>query len=310
MHYYQFNIKAYHAATAHLSPSEDLAYRRFIDHYMDTEQPIPDDFAKVARRLRISEDAAQAVLLEFFISTPDGWRNEKCDAQIAAYHAQSERNAINGKKGGRPRKNPVALQDGKKAKKSERLGSLSKNNRPVSRSEKQRAEKHVNGAEITHTDETENAVEPCGSKGKTHSQPTGKRPESQLVIINNKQITNKNNKPSAVASGRSRATGVDGLMELGVSEQVAFDYLAVRKAKRSPLTQTALDQLQREADKAGITIAEAITISTGNSWVGFKAEWLNKPEVKSFIAQHTDREWRESFIAKHTDRSWAEGLEI
>jgi len=309
MHYYQFNIKAYHAATSHLSPAEDLAYRRLIDHYMDTEQPIPDDSVKVARRLRLSEDAVQTVLVEFFTSTLDGWRNEKCDAQIDAYHAQSERNAINGKKGGRPRKNPVALPTDKKAKKSERLESLSKNNRPVSANEKPAkisAQKHSENDDIGNA---EKLAEPCSSKDKTQSQPTGKQLESQLRINNNKQITNnKNNKPAAIATGRSRATGVDGLMELGVSEQVAFDYLAVRKAKRSPLTQTALDQLQREADKAGITIAEAITIATGNGWVGFKAEWLNKPEVKSFIAQHTDREWRESFIEKHSDRSWAEGL--
>jgi len=310
MHYYQFNIKAYHAATAHLSPAEDLAYRRLIDHYMDTEQPIPDDFAKTARRLRLSEEAVKTVLIEFFTSTLTGWHNEKCDAQISAYHAQSERNAINGKKGGRPRKNPVALPSGEKAKKSERLESVSDIAKPTKNSGAKAVD--FDGINIAN-DKALTAGEPCGSKEKTHSKPTDNPNERQLVIKNNKQITNNNtkHKPPAKASGRISATGVDGLMALGVSEQVAFDYLAVRKAKRSPLTQTALDQIQREAEKAGISIAQAITISTGNCWIGFKAEWLNKPmpkEAASFIADHSDKSWAESFIAKHTDPTWREGL--
>ena len=63
------------------------------------------------------------------------------------------------------------------------------------------------------------------------------------------------------------------LVALGVGEQTALDWLAVRKAKRAPLTETALEDLQREAKKAGISVAEAVSICARKSWQGFNASW-------------------------------------
>lgn len=63
------------------------------------------------------------------------------------------------------------------------------------------------------------------------------------------------------------------LSELGVEDQTAKDWLEIRKAKRAPLTQTALDDLVREAGKAGITVNEAVTICARRSWQGFNASW-------------------------------------
>ena len=68
--------------------------------------------------------------------------------------------------------------------------------------------------------------------------------------------------------------GVKILTDLGVEDQIAKDWLAVRKAKRAPLTQTALDDLTREAGKAGLSIGEAVKICATRSWQGFKADWL------------------------------------
>lgn len=68
-------------------------------------------------------------------------------------------------------------------------------------------------------------------------------------------------------------TSLRTLLDLGVDEQAAIDWLAVRKAKRAPLTATAIAQLQREASKAGITIAQAVLICAKRSWQGFKASW-------------------------------------
>ena len=47
---------------------------------------------------------------------------------------------------------------------------------------------------------------------------------------------------------------LETLLELGVVEQAAKDWLIVRKAKRAPLTESAIDELKREAEKAGITL--------------------------------------------------------
>ena len=60
----------------------------------------------------------------------------------------------------------------------------------------------------------------------------------------------------------------------GVSAQLLADYMQVRKAKKAgPFTATVLAGLQREAEKAELTLAEAITECCEAGWQGFKAEW-------------------------------------
>lgn len=63
------------------------------------------------------------------------------------------------------------------------------------------------------------------------------------------------------------------LLDLGVDEQIAKDWLAVRKAKRAPLTDTALEEMKLEAGKAGISLPKAVAICAKRSWQGFKASW-------------------------------------
>ena len=101
MHYFQFNIKSYQSATAHLSNLEDLAYRRLIEHYYDTEQIISNDLSLLSRRLRIGLPELESVLREFFTETENGWQNKYCDEVIAEYHAYTLRQSVNGSKGGR-----------------------------------------------------------------------------------------------------------------------------------------------------------------------------------------------------------------
>lgn len=61
----------------------------------------------------------------------------------------------------------------------------------------------------------------------------------------------------------------------GVPDQLFSDYMAVRKAKKAgPLTTTAVNGLIREAEKAGKTLEEAVTICCERGWQSLKAEWL------------------------------------
>ena len=106
MHYYQFNIGDYRAATAHLSNDEDLAYRRLLDMYYDSEQKIALDTQWVSRRLRLPPEVVRDVLNDMFILEDDGWFHPRCDEVIKQYHAMAEKNRANGKLGGR-KKNPV-----------------------------------------------------------------------------------------------------------------------------------------------------------------------------------------------------------
>ena len=100
----------------HLSNEEDLAYRRLLEMYYDTEQPIPDDLQLVSRRIRVTPEALLFVLQEFFVLVNKGWKNKRCDLVIKDYHEMAEKNRRNGQKGGRPKKpkdeqeNPVGSQ--------------------------------------------------------------------------------------------------------------------------------------------------------------------------------------------------------
>ena len=52
------------------------------------------------------------------------------------------------------------------------------------------------------------------------------------------------------------------------------DFLQVRKAKKAgALTKTAIAGLQREADKAGISLEAAVTACCEYGWQGFNAQW-------------------------------------
>jgi uncharacterized protein YdaU (DUF1376 family) len=107
MHYYKFNIADWHLATSHLLLEEEAIYFKLVNHYYDTEQPIPVETQSVIRRLRLGNhsDMVNSVLKEFFVLQEDGWHHDRCDQEIEKYHNKAENNKIVGKLGGRPRKN-------------------------------------------------------------------------------------------------------------------------------------------------------------------------------------------------------------
>lgn len=64
------------------------------------------------------------------------------------------------------------------------------------------------------------------------------------------------------------------LLEIGVSPQVAEDWLKVRKAKKAANTETAFKRIQKEIELSGLSADECITIAVERSWQGLKAEWV------------------------------------
>lgn len=109
MHFYDFNIGDYAKKTPHLTNDEDLAYRRLLDIYYDTEKPIAfpldnDGLATLSRRLRLPLQSVKNVLDEFF---PNG-KNKHADEKISDYYAFLAKQSENGKKGGRPKNHIVA----------------------------------------------------------------------------------------------------------------------------------------------------------------------------------------------------------
>jgi len=232
MHFYRFHIGDYKSATAHLSNEEDLAYRRLLDMYYDTEKPIPLETDWVARRIRVGSEVVVTVLQDMFVETKNGWIHDRCDEEICEYHRMADRARANGKAGGRP-KNPVGSQ-------SEPSGKLTNNHKPV-----------------------------------TNNQIDIKRTSAPVC-------------PE------------------GISLQVWNDYLAVRKAKRSPLTSTALTAIEKEAGKAGWSLEKALSECVSRGWVGFKAEWVDKLSTQKLSFAERDEILKRKKYEEMTGRPWPE----
>ena len=209
MHYYQFHIGDYKSHTHHLSPMEDLAFRRLLDHYYLHEIPIKQ--RDIARQigLRDFEQEVLTVLDEFFVSTENGFINPRADEEINKYRKFSE--------------------DGKRG-----------------------------AAKRWHKD----------GNGEANSPPN-----ATPIATNNQEPITNNHKPI-----KERATSV--ATPDGVSQSVWDDFKTLRKAKKAPITQRAIDGLIAEAGKAGWSLEQALTECCVRGWQAFKAEWVaDKPKL-------------------------------
>jgi uncharacterized protein YdaU (DUF1376 family) len=92
LNYYPFHLGDYATHAGHLDPIEDCAYRRLIDLYMLSEQPLLLDVELLARKIRMKEyvAAVRDVLNEFFVRTEEAWTHSRCDKELAKFHQSSE----------------------------------------------------------------------------------------------------------------------------------------------------------------------------------------------------------------------------
>ena len=60
----------------------------------------------------------------------------------------------------------------------------------------------------------------------------------------------------------------------GVDESLWNDFVILRKAKKLPITQTAINGITKEGNKAGLSLEQTIRICCERGWGGFKAEWV------------------------------------
>lgn len=60
----------------------------------------------------------------------------------------------------------------------------------------------------------------------------------------------------------------------GVGDETWKAFLAVRKAKKAPMSELALVGIKREAEKAGWSLEAALSESVTRGWSAFKADWV------------------------------------
>ena len=59
----------------------------------------------------------------------------------------------------------------------------------------------------------------------------------------------------------------------GVSPSLWTDFKKLRAAKKAALTNTALQGIAREAQKAGVSMSDALTMCCERGWTSFRADW-------------------------------------
>ena len=60
----------------------------------------------------------------------------------------------------------------------------------------------------------------------------------------------------------------------GVSQSVWDDFIKHRKAKKAQVTQTVIDGIAKEAQKAGWSLDDALRETIVRNWASFKADWV------------------------------------
>jgi len=199
MHYYQFHIGDYKSHTHHLTPMEDLAFRRLLDHYYLHEVPIKQ--RDIARQIGLKEFEQEvlSILEEFFLSTPEGFINPRADIEINKYKEFS----IAGKK----------------------------------------------GAEIRWS--------------KAGNREANSPPNATPIATNNHKPLTTNHKPNKEIQA-----------PFGVSDDVWESFVKQRKLSRATVTDTVIKSIDKEAQKAGWTLEQALSEIVARGWRGFKAEWV------------------------------------
>ena len=109
------------------------------------------------------------------------------------------------------------------------------------------------------------------------SPPIAPPNATPIATINQEPITNNHKPKNTVVPPE------------GVTDAVWQDWKSLRKAKRAAVTQTAIDGIECEANKAGVSLQVALEMCCARGWTGFKADWLkDKAEAKSFAEKDYD----------------------
>lgn len=135
--------------------------------------------------------------------------------------------------------------------------------------DRQRAKRERDAAQATN----HASVTPCHATSRLE-KPRGEesREEKNSSSLRSEEKPRKRSEP---------ALGVPFLVSEGVDPQHAADWLKVRRTKRAPLTETAWNGLMSEAQKAGLSAAEAVRECAVRSWQSLKADWLKTDAPRS-----------------------------
>lgn len=107
--------------------------------------------------------------------------------------------------------------------------------------------------------------------------------ETAHIYINDINIS-----PTEINNKGKRFDFKKSLIEIGVSPEVAEDWMHVRKTLKAANTETAFNRIVHEIQKSGLSANECITIAVSRSWRGFQADWVanvqrQRPQAKMSV---------------------------
>ena len=110
-------------------------------------------------------------------------------------------------------------------------------------------------------------VEQASRAGKASAERRINARSTDVQPTNNQEPITNNHKPN-------KTTSV--VCPNGLDESLWKDFLVLRKAKKLPMTQTALNGIQAEGAILGWSLCHTITECINRGWGGFKASWIQK----------------------------------
>jgi uncharacterized protein YdaU (DUF1376 family) len=94
--------------------------------------------------------------------------------------------------------------------------------------------------------------------------------EPNHIVTNNQEPRTKNQEP---------LTNINTITPEGVSDEVFKDFCKLRKGLKAPVTQTAINGLAKEGQKANLSLEQVMILCCQNGWRGFKAEWIKEKKT-------------------------------
>lgn len=128
--------------------------------------------------------------------------------------------------------------------------------------------------------EVENPTLPDGDNVQPRMAESDIREVAKPPFVNTKTTTENTNNKKDLTNVKSKKakTALELLAEFGITDQLAEDFIAHRKIKKAPITQTALERLQAQAEIVDLPLEEVVAIMIDRNWTGFNAKWDWKGE--------------------------------
>lgn len=176
---------------------------------------------------------------------------------IESYDKRKSTSSENGKKGGRPPKYQPFTESNKN------LNNLNKPNESLSVS-------------VSVSDIDNNVLLEKEPKDR---EQFSENSELEKLKIENENLIKKleEEKRKKVPPKKEKTFGKpefkQTLIDLGVNEKHADEWIHVRAQKKAAFTETALQAIINECNSHSFPVSEAIKICVENSWQGFKYQW-------------------------------------